>query len=482
MPWRGLPTQRRAAAMAWWAKLARSSRGTSIAWRSPGLTNVSRRLAWLGRLATRRVGLRTRWLHPGLAKRTWRIPWGLAPLVPWVVRPPTPPEPPPHPSPFPPGDRVGLNLGCPIVGVRGIAPLNLGVTACYAVRPQRRTYIVLNTVTVVRLPDLLPIEVDSLSIIQGADAWCAAFDLSLADPAQLALLKPTASGPREVQITLNGYVWTAIVESYGSRREFVAGGVSITGRSRTALLGAPYAPLRTKVTTAERSAAQLVDEELLNTGYTADFDSPDWLVPAGGWYYDGQTPMDAIVRVAEACGGVVQSDPADLALTVRPRYPSSPWDWPDTTPDVIVYDDIVTAESLQMRTQPLYDAVVVTGEIAGKGVTARVKRSGEAGTLYAPQASHQLVSTAGVATERGRNILADRGEQAAIDLTLPLFAAPVAEGTTGRVQPLDLVEVRESTGTWHGLCTAVRLDARLDNQAWVIEQTISLERHYSDAD
>jgi len=49
------------------------------------------------------------------------------------------------------------------------------------------------------------------------------------------------------------------------------------------------------------------------------------------------------------------------------------------------------------------------------------------------------------------------------------------------VQPLDLVEVVGEAGTWHGLCTAVRTEARADSKALVIEQTITRERHYTDA-
>lgn len=482
LPWTSLPVQRRAASMPWRARLARLAAAAAVAWRNPGLTSASRAMPWLARMPARRRDVALRWLSPGLTKRSWRIPWGLGKRIPWIVTPPKPPEPPEPPSPFPPGDRVGLNLGCPVIDVRGLAPLNLGVTACYAVRPTRRTYIVLNSILVVRLPDRLPIEVDAVSIAQSVDAWGATFDLSLCDPAQLALLTPNANGPREIEVTLNGYVWTAIVEAYNSRREFVAGGVTIAGRSRTALLAAPYAPARTKVAPLQRTAAQLVDEELASTGYTADYDTVDWLVPADAWYYDNTTPLDAICSIAAASGAVVQSDPADLIVRIRPRYPASPWNWPDTTPDVVVQDDIVSAINLQVVSQPLFDAVVVTAETAGKGVTARVKRNGEAGTLYAPQAAHQLNSTAAVATEHGRNILGDRGEQASVDLTFPLFAAPLAAGQTGRVQPLDLVEVQEAGGTWHGQCTAVRFDARTDGKALVIEQTITLERHYSDAD
>ncbi|MFC3659044.1 hypothetical protein [Luteimonas notoginsengisoli] len=433
-------------------------------------------------MATRRRDIELRWLYPGRTKRTWRIPWGLAKRIPWIVVPPKPPKPPPPDDTFPPGDRVGLNLGCPAIDVRGLAPLNLGVTACYAVRPTRRTYIVLNSILVVRLPDRLPIEVDAVSIAQSIDAWGATFDLSLCDPEQLELLKPNANGPREIEVTLNGYVWTAIVEAYNSRKEFVAGGVSISGRSRTALLAGPYAPARTKVAPLQRTAAQLVGEELASTGYTADYDTVDWVVPADAWYYDNTTPLDAISRIAEASGAVVQSDPEELTLRIRPRYPTSPWDWPDTTPDAVLQDDIVTSVNLQVVSQPLFDAVVVTGETAGKGVTVRVKRNGEAGTLYAPQVSHPLTNTAAVGAEHGRNILGDRGEQASVDLTFPLFPAPLAAGETGRVLPLDLVEVQASEGTWHGQCTAVRFDARTDGKALVIEQTITLERHYSDAD
>lgn len=482
IPWQTLPLSRGTASAAWKGQLQLARQRVELPWRHPGLTAAATRMPWMARMPRAHRDLLAKWQHPGLWRGTWKLPWGNAPRVPWRVLPPKPTPPAPQPdSPFPPGNLVGLNLGCPVIGVPGLAPLNLGVAACYAVRPQRRTYIVSNSVQVVRLPDRTPIEVDTVSVSGAADSWAWSFDLGLSRPADLALLVPTVSGPRQIEVTLNGEVWTAVVESYGSRREFGASGVSISGRSRTALLAPPYAPLRTKVSDEERSVAQLVDEELASTGYTANYDTVDWLVPAAAWFYDGTAPLDAVSRLAAASGGVVQSDPEDLVLHIRPRYPVSPWEWPDTTPDVVVQDDIMLSASLQVRSMPLYDAVVVTGEIQGKGVTARVKRSGEAGTLYAPQVSSPLINTDAVAHEAGRNVLSDRGEQAAIEVTLPLFAQPVPAGGTGRVLPLDLVEVRESTGTWHGLCTGVRIDARTDGKAWVIEQTLTLERHFTDA-
>ncbi len=135
-----------------------------------------------------------------------------------------------------------------------------------------------------------------------------------------------------------------------------------------------------------------------------------------------------------------------------------------------------------MRSAPLYDAVVVTGELAGKGVTCKVRRAGEAGQLFAQQVSSPLINVAAAGAERGRNILSDRAEQASVDLTVPLFAKPLKAGEVGLILPLDLIEVVTSEGTWHFQCESMRIEVAVEQQATVIEQTATLERHYTDAD
>ncbi len=481
--WGALPLTWSSLTLKWRAHLLGARASAVLTWASGLRGGRSLDLNWRCQLPLVSAGRRLPWGHPGTTRWGARLPWRPASPLPWIVRPAKPPGPDPEPQPtFPPGNLIGLNLGCAIVGVPGLAPLNLGVTACYLVRPQRRTYVVINSVSVVRLPDRIPIQVESISISSSVDAWGSSYDIELADSAQLALLKPTAAGPRLIEINLNGYVWTAVMESYSGRREWSRTGATLAGRSRTALLAGPYAPGRVKATTEERSMAQLVDEELADTGFTASYDTVDWMVPPGAWFYDALPALDAISRLAEASGAVVQSDPAEPTLRVRARYPDSPWDWRDRTPAHVLQEDIITNESLQMRSAPLYDVVVVTGELAGKGVTCKVRRAGEAGQLFAQQVSSPLINTAAAGAERGRNILADRGEQAAIDLVVPLFTAPLRPGEVGRILPLDLVEVVGEEGTWHGLCTAVRTEARIGEKAVVIEQTITLERHYSDAD
>lgn len=122
-------------------------------------------------------------------------------------------------------------------------------------------------------------------------------------------------------------------------------------------------------------------------------------------------PLNAIIGLAGASGAVVRSDPAQPILRVRASYPVSPWLWRESPPGHVVQEDIVLAESLQMRSAPLYDVVVVTGELPGKGVTCKVRKDGEAGQLFAQQVSCPLINVAAASPERGRNILSDRGDK-----------------------------------------------------------------------
>lgn len=480
-PWGAPPLERNGVRFSW-QLLGMVRHDRAARWQGAPVRALGRAgLAWTGDLPEARPERVTRWGHPAPTRLGRRLPWGPARLVPWnVLPPPKPPVPDPDPA-FPSGRFVALQLGCALVATPGLVPLNLGTAACYVVRPRRRTYVVINELSMVRIPDRTPVEITSVEITTSVDSWGSTFNIELADPTHLALLKPTAAGPRQIEVALNGYTWTAIVESYGKQREFGRVSVTLTGRSRTALLAAPYAPARAKVAGEARSMAQLVAEELLDTGYEAAYSTVDWVVPGGAWFYDGSAPLDAISALAAASGAVVQSDPADRRLVVRPRYPASPWNWRNTTPDHQLVEDIIISEGLQVQSQPLYDAVVVTGELEGKGVTCKVRRAGSAGDLYAPQVSSPLISEAAAGAERGRNILSDRGEQAAIEVVLPLFALPLKPGETGRVLPLDLVQVSGEEGTWYGLCIAARWVARSESGRVVVEQTITLERHYSDA-
>ncbi|WP_223224546.1 hypothetical protein [Stenotrophomonas maltophilia] len=48
--------------------------------------------------------------------------------------------------------------------------------------------------------------------------------------------------------------------------------------------------------------------------------------------------------------------------------------------------------------------------------------------------------------------------------------------------PLDLVEPVASEGGWHGQCESLLIEVVIEQQAVVIEQVATLERHCTDAD
>lgn len=454
--------------------------GMSAPWLAPPKIAQQWLFGWAGVESRTNKRLVSRWVRPELQQRHWHIPWGYGSGLEWIVRPPMPPVEPPTDA-LRDGSRVGLDVACPVfAGDRRRIPLNLGVSACWLARTQRRTYVVLNQIEVVRLPDRLPIHADSVSLAGGRDAWCWDARLSLADPAQLAQLQPTVDGPRSVEISLNGYKWVVAIEAFDKGKVFGAEEVSVSGRSVTAQLADPYAPARTAETTLARTMVQLADAEVDGSAITVSYGTLSWLVPAGAWYYEGLTPMSALVRIAEASGGVVQSHPSDPVVEIRPRYPVSPWAWTTTTPDVTIPDDVVTGTRLQLQSRPMFDAVICAGEHVG--VSARVRRDGELGQTYAPQQVDQLLTHADGVRERGRNVLSDRGGQASVDHDLPLFAAPLQPGQPGLVLPLMLARRESAAETWHGLVTAVRIEARRQERAVEIVQTVTIERHYSDAD
>jgi|GEM_PF-334627 len=349
--------------------------------------------------------------------------------------------------------------------------------------PALRVHVVLNSVSVVRLPDRTPIAVDTVDLSSNVESAYWTLRMTLADPAHVALLRPTVDGPAQVEIEMNGYVWTAIIEGHEGSREFANQGVTVIGRSRTAVLDDPYAPRRSATEPEIRTALQLAEAELANTGFTLDWSGVDWLVPGGAWYYQDLTPMAVLQRIAAARGAVIQSHPSELELRVRSRYPTSPWAWNSTVADIVLPASWIASESARLQSRPLYDAVIVSGE--QQGVLGRITRAGSAGETFAQQVVDQLITHADVAAERGRVVLGDRGEQELVDMRIPLFVqGEITGGGPGLYTPLQLIEVQDVAETWKGLGVGVTISARRGGTGSAgldIWQNVSIERHLTDA-
>ncbi|QNM94892.1 hypothetical protein [Chitinimonas koreensis] len=334
--------------------------------------------------------------------------------------------------------------------------------------PIRSVYIVLNTVEMYRA-DGAPLTPTAVGIGTDRDSWAWTLTASL-PRAQLPLLQPTDDGPAEVVVIVNGLSWRGLVEEIDEQRGFAAGRVGIRCRSLTAWLADPYAPRRQWTSSSAANARQLAEQALALTGYTLDWGVPDWLVPARLWNIDSAAPLDAVARLVQAAGGILQSAPDERGLIALPRYANMPWTWADLAPDLVIPAAGVRSLGTKFAHKPAYNAVIVSGELDGN--VYQVQLQGTAGDLSADDVIDRLVCDPAPARARGLNVLADTGAQAEVTLALPLYAE------LGRITPGLLLHFGEGLQSWRGLVTGVDIRASVSNRELLIEQALTLERHY----
>lgn len=439
--WRVLDTTYRPEARAPWGAATPAGTGAAVHWITlyrharPTLAvpwGAARR-AGIQRTAPHRVGTP--------AKRAWALPWGEGTdRYGWgsFVRFPDPPEPPDPPCYDHPVGVVNLDLSAAIQTTPG--PVLLALVCPYQrqtyVVPTRRSYIVVTTASLARLSDGANIPCASLSLSIDADSW--GWQFSARCPASaLPLLD---GGPLRARI--NGVDWHVVVDTVARARQFPGEQITLTGRGLAAELAAPLAVSTTRVSTAQRTAQQLA-AEALPAEWSLDWQAPDWLVPAGAWSHQG-TPIEAVLAVAGAVRAVVQAARAERTIAVLPRWPVAPWDLPTATPDVVLpLNPVVTLSESRSEAAPL-NAVYVSG--TAQGIVARVWRSGTAGDLLASQVSDALITATEAARARGIAELAAGGEQAEVQIELPL--APAA--SLPLLEIGQIVQVGESPA-WLGL-------------------------------
>ncbi|WP_067521604.1 hypothetical protein [Endozoicomonas ascidiicola] len=338
----------------------------------------------------------------------------------------------------------------------------------------RESYLLMNTITTVVLPDRIPLELPSLEISLDIDSFSWSFTGQLIGATNIAMVEPDENGPKQIEVDINGWKWIFIIERYSTDRRFGNERYTIYGSSRTQLLAAPYAPMRSK-SSSDLNAKQAIIEELANTGFTAsypdlnDYSAPDWIMPGGSFSYQNQTAMQVVAKIVTTAGSVmIPSRDADQ-LNIQPRYPASPWAWSVTTMDKIVPASMVISLSASWRPEQAYNAVYVSGTNAG--VAVNVKRQGTNGDNPAPDILEDWLTETQVNTERGRNELAKGGNQSITVIELPLTDINTAPGL---IEPGMLVEVLNITGDWIGLCLATNITAERSR----VLQSVQLERHY----
>lgn len=451
-PWGAGRARHAAAALPWGAAATTGPGAIRAPWQAAGAVYASAAL---------------RWVQAGHLYRIARAPWGagllvIAPNVPYVV----------SPSAAPPSaskNWVRLRL-CP----QPIDPLRLVLGRTCAtvpggttVIPARSSYMLSHTLTALRLPDLTPVPLTQFDL--SADDSAFGWTLTAQGPLEvLTLLAPSGGLPRRLRVTIDSMVWEFVVEGLRRNRSFGQATGQITARSASALLAEPYAPVDYHTNSVPLTAQQIVNDALQFTGVGLDWRATDWLVPTGAWSATA-TPMGVVRAVADSIGALVQSPRAGDNVIIAPRYPTLPWNWAATTPDVILASlDAVVTEGYERADRPAYEGVYVSGQ--AQGVLALVKRTGTAPNVLMPMVTDALATHLDAARQRGSSMLGAQGPQARMTLTLPVLTG---SGEPGVIDPGSLVRVDDPDGAWFGMVRSTRVSAVQPD----IEQTITLERH-----
>lgn len=335
--------------------------------------------------------------------------------------------------------------------------------------PIYRVYLVSDSATLTRVSDGAAVPTQSLQIAIDVDSWAWALSATLAGSAALALIQQTSGGSVEVEATINGTTWRALIDSWRHSRSFGNRSITIQGRSLAAYLAAPYSHPRSRTESQTRDAQQLAIAELPG-GWTLDWQIEDWLVSGGAWSYSERTPIEAIAALAKAAGGYVQAGKSSQTLHLLKRYPTPRWDWASAAPALSIPTNLIT--ELGRDWQPTQEAnrIYVSGQ--SQGVLVGVRRASSAGDKPLPMTVDPLVTEVSVGRERGIAELSATGEQSRERLSLP-----VSIDTQGVIDTGTLISVTGDGADWRGLIRAVSVSAQRDGNALRVRQELEVERH-----
>lgn len=394
-----------------------------------------------------------RWQLGASLHLSWLDGWDEAMLPPWGTSPP--PKPPITPE-RPDKRTKTLAFG----RKRGDASLEFvwhGQDARIVI-PTRRVYLVSNTASIVRVRDGLDIPATAVNIELDTDSWAWQFSAQIPRIAAAAL-----TDEEEVSIHINGQQWECVCDGWQSSQSFARESATLTGRSRTAYLSPTHVLAQAVSESAASTMAQLA-AAVLPFGWTLEWQAADWLVPAGFFSLDNQTPIEVVKYLAEAAGGFVLPHQRNQQLVIKPRYPTVPWQLETALADVAIPRAIITTLGSDFQPGQAANGIWVSG--GHQGISARVVRQGTAGEQLAQSITHPLVCDVVAARAQGVVGLTKTMPKRTQTIELPLSA------DTGLILPGALLAV----DGWKGYNRGVRVSAALQNKAMTVRQQLSVER------
>lgn len=343
--------------------------------------------------------------------------------------------------------------------------LNFGVDDCIPAIPNQNWWYILNSLSVTRLDNDAEILVYDGNYRSDRSSWAWSYSLTVPHT-EISKLEPINGQPVILKITVNGHEHHMLLENRTRSRNFGNITYTLTGRSQTALLDAPYAPLRSFLQENERTSVQLAQAELdrvfsdtvLNWQLIDDL---GWIVANNSLSYSNLAPIAAIKLIAESGGGFIYSEKGSNTLSIKPLYKKTFWDtFTVDDYDRLIPDSLVTSQSTDYELYPDYNGITLTNDRTGK--QGQVKRTGTAADVLLPPENNPLFDVVSMGAF-GKAKLAKAGMVETHTLTMPI-STEVGECAPG--------EVFAFNAEWWGIVESVNVSFSHAK----VNQTVKVER------
>lgn len=370
----------------------------------------------------------------------------------------------------PPSSQLPLRM---VRQRRGLLSSNLPLTmTCWhddppLFIPSLRTYIMHNLITA----NIGGIAVDPLGFNIKTDMdsyyWSGGVSISPDDHAKIKHKLDVDIGLEPmINVILNDMQFGIIAENHSRTRKFGNQTHSLDGRSITARLGADYAAASDRLFDQANYASQIVNEQLANLPFIANFEIDDWLIPASTYAVSNKTPIAVIADIAEAAGGFVESHPTDATMSIKKRWKINAWELATATPDVTIPADVIKSATDKTVKNTRYNTILLVGNVGHE-----VYRATQGRDVAAPTLSNALFTAREVTVPKGSAVLSDSGTHSIQTLDL-IFDDSIPLAQLGQIW-----QINDTDGAWRGVITGVALDCPVAGETPKPEQTITIDRY-----
>lgn len=204
-------------------------------------------------------------------------------------------------------------------------------------------------------PPSMSIGYSHINIEAGSDQYCMSCEVHLASQEHYIQINVLD----DLTITIDGQDFEFFVESKQRRRGHGTAEYTVQGLSKTALLDAPYTE---DIEETELIGMASVIVESLASGYTVNWNTVDWHIPANTLLPSDQTPLSVIRDIVAAAGAIIQTEP-NGEITIEPLWPIPIPDWPTNTPVYVLSDALdffTTGENYEHK--PGYNRYLIENE------------------------------------------------------------------------------------------------------------------------